>query len=409
MQQAVMMPTGGVPTETSAQVNRAGRWLWFALLFMLATVSIGISWDRAWHLRNRFETFYSPPHLFIYTSTIVTILLVAGLTFSARLRPWFGTAFRMRLFAFPVPGALVITAGGLAMLGFAGLVLDNYWHTTFGLDETPWSTPHNMLGWSWFVATLGFISCRLALRPVRPLRWFTAIALGWLILSFSATPFLGPFHKNLTPQTVAAETRAIATLPALRENAGIAHTFRIYAAANLTRTNPAFVLFGAVWAGAALAMLRGLDRRAWVLLAAVGIYSLVALLSDRGTARTLGVWGPLVEHPANWLPPPILPAALAFALAVRLRLAERWAWLLAGGVFGALTWFVWGRESGATVLLLVPLAAPALWAGAWIGGRVARVLAEPTANAVRVMVPLLGLTAPLALGCVDLYLRHTVG
>ena len=67
------------------------------------------------------------------------------------------------------------------MLGFAGLVLDNYWHTNFGLDETAWSMPHAMLGWSWFVAMLGFIACRLALRPYRPLRWVTAVALGWLV------------------------------------------------------------------------------------------------------------------------------------------------------------------------------------------------------------------------------------
>ena len=189
-------------------MDRAGRWLWFALVFMLITVSIGISWDGAWHTQNKFETFYSPPHVFIYASTIITILLVAGLTFSPNLRPWFGTAFRMRLFTFPVPGALVITAGGLAMLGFAGLVLDNYWHTNFGLDETAWSMPHAMLGWSWFVATLGFIACRLALRPYRPLRWVTAVALGWLILGFSMTPFLGPLHKTMTPDRLAAQNRA---------------------------------------------------------------------------------------------------------------------------------------------------------------------------------------------------------
>lgn len=406
MQQAAMPPPGMLPPDAPVEIRRAGRRLWFTLFFMLATISLGTAWDRGWHLRNQFETFYTPPHLFVYGATITTILLVAGLTFSARLRPWFGTAFRMWLFPFPVPGALVITAGGLAMLGFAGLVLDNYWHTMFGLDETPWSTPHTMLGWSWFVAALGFVACRLGLRPVRPMRWFTAVALGWVILSFSTQPFLGPFHRNTTPQRVEADARAITTLPALRENAGIAHTFRIYTAANLTRTNPVFVLFGAVWTGAALALVRGLDRRLWVLLVAVAVYSLIALLNDRGTARALGAWSPLASNPANWLPPPVFPAALAFALAVRLRLAERWSWLVAGGVFSLLTWLTWGRGTG--MLVLVPLAALLCAAGAWAGARIARTLADPTAPAVRVMVPLLGFIAPLLLGAVDLYLRRTI-
>lgn len=399
MQQTARLPTGTGPPD-APQIDRAGRWLWFVLLFMLGTVSLGIAWDRGWHLRNRIETFFSPPHIFVYVSTTVTILLVVGLTFSARLRPWFGTAFRLRPLAFPVPGALVITAGGLAMLGFAGLVLDNFWHTTFGLDETAWSTPHSMIGWSWLVTMLGFVSCRLALRPVRPLRWFAAVALGWLVLSFSATPFLGPLNKNPTPQKVEASARAIATLPALRDNAGVAHTLRIYAAANLTRTNPVFILFGAVWAGAALAIVRGIDRRASVLLATAGIFSLIAIVGDRAGARAL------VQNPANWLPPPILPAALTFVIAVRLRRVERWAWLVAGGVFGVLTWLTWGRGTG--MLPLVPLAAPALLAGTSLGAWVARTLAAPTARAVRRTVPLLGLTAPLVLGLVDLFLRRTV-
>ncbi|HEY8291678.1 MAG TPA: hypothetical protein VIG44_04290, partial [Thermomicrobiales bacterium] len=312
MHQTIVVPSGSPPLDAPTTVDRAGRWLWFALIFMLTSVSIGLNWDRAWHAQNKFETFYSPPHVFIYLSTIITILLVAAITFSAQLRPWFGTAFRMRIFTFPVPGALVITAGGLAMLGFAGLALDNYWHTNFGLDETNWSTPHAMLGWSWFVAMLGFISCRLALRPYRPLRWFTAVALGWLILSFSATPFLGPFHANTTPAKVEAQTRAIAAFPALANNTGIQHVQRIFRDANLTRTNPAFILLGALWIGVVLALVRRLVRRAWVFLTTVGLFSFFLLSGDHRTAVRLDRWLPISHDAAAWLPPPIFPAAVAF-------------------------------------------------------------------------------------------------
>lgn len=405
MQHAVSVPPGAPPLNAPSTVDRAGRWLWFALIFMLVTVSIGLAWDRSWHIHNKFETFYSPPHVFIYLSTILTIVMVAAITFSPKLRPWFGTAYRMRLFTFPVPGALVITAGGLAMLGFAGLVLDNYWHTNFGLDETGWSTPHAMLGWSWFVAALGFISCRLALRPYRPLRWFTAIALGWLILSFSATPFLGPLHKNTTPEKIAAERRAVASSPALSNNTGYAHVQRIYRDANLTRTNPAFILLGALWAGAALALVRGLDTRAKVFLATVAIFSLFQLLGDHGTAKALDRFLPISQDVASWLPPPVLPAAIALVLALRFRVAERWAWAIAGIVFALLTCLTWGSP---LMLLLVPVAVLAMMGGAWIGTRVYRMLENPVASDVRLIVPLLGVTFPILLGLVDLYLRKTI-
>lgn len=407
MQQTITVPTGAPPLTAPTVIDRAGRWLWCTLVFMLVTMGIGLSWDRAWHARHPFETFYSPPHLFIYTATIVTILLVAGLTFSARLRPWFGTAFRLRLFAFPVPGALVIAAGGLGMLGFAGLVLDTYWHTTFGLDETAWSMPHAMLGWSWFVATLGFIACRLALRPYRPLRWVTAVALGWLILAFSMTPFLGPLHKAATPEKLEAQNRAIATLPGLVGNTGVAHVRRIYEEANLTQTNPAFVLFGALWAGTALALVRGVDRRAKTFLAAVAIFSLLQLLGNHGAAVRLDRYLPISRDARNWLPPPILPAAVALALALRFRLRERWAWAMAGGVFALLTYLTWGTGRP-LMLLLAPLAAPVTMAGAWIGTRVVRMLENPVATDVQVIVPLLGVAFPLFTGMIDLYLRTTI-
>jgi len=102
-----------------------------------------------------------------------------------------------------------------------------------------WSMPHAMLGWSWFVATLGFIACSLALRPFRPLRWVTAVALGWLILAFSMTPpFSARLHKTATPEKLEAQNRAIVTLPGLVGNTGLAHVRHIYAVAEPNADEP---------------------------------------------------------------------------------------------------------------------------------------------------------------------------
>lgn len=402
----VAVPPPLPPLPDARGIRLAGRSLWFAFIFMLATIAIGLTWDGAWHARHRFETFWSPPHLFIYTTTMITVLLVARLTLLPELRRWFGPTIRLRLLSFAIPGALFVTAGGLATLAFAGLVLDNAWHTRFGLDETPWSAPHSMLGWAWFVTALGFIACRLALRPYRPLRGWTALLLGWLVLGFSATPFLGPFQANATPDALVAKAQRLATFPALLNSAGIAHVQRIEAAANLTRTNPAFLLFAALWAGVALGIVRRLDRRAWVFLLIVGLWSLVQLTSAHGEAVRLDRFVPLSHYAANWLPPPIFPAALTFVLLTNVRVAERWAWLVAGGVFGLLITLTWGTHT--PMWLLVPLAIPILSGGAWLGTRIVHILEAPTSPAVVRLVPLLGMTAPVLVGGIDLYLRHTI-
>jgi len=57
----------------------------------------------------------------------------------------------------------------------------------------------------------------------------------------------------------------------------------------------------------------------------------------------------------------------------------------------------------------VSVAVPVTMAGAWLGNRIARMLENPVAPDVRLIVPLLGVTSPILLGLVDLYLRKTIG
>ena len=160
--------------------------------------------------------------------------------------------------------------------------------------------------------------------------------------------------------------------------------------------------------GTALALVRGIDRRATVLLAVAFSFSFFQLLGNHASAVRLDTYLPISHDARNWLPPPILPAAIALVLALRIGMRERWAWAVAGGVFGVLTYLTWGTGHPLTLLLL-PLAVPVTMAGAWIGGRVARMLENPVASDVRLIVPLLGVTSPLLLGLVDLYLRKTIG
>ncbi len=387
------------------EARRAGRWLWLTFAFFLAALVIGLSWDRRWHATHRFETFYSPPHLFIYGTMLLTAARVGWAAWSPQTRGWFMPLLRHRLFG-TLSGPVGLTGVGLVLLGFAGLVLDNAWHTRFGLDETPWSTPHDMLGWAIFGTALGFMACRLALRPTQPIGGPVAALLGWCVLSFSISPLLGPFHKNFTPAFVTAQTQLIGRFPSLLTQPGLDHVRRIVAVANLTRTNPVFVLFGALWVGLAIALIRTFDRRLWMLVLVVAGWSLVQLLGDRATAQRLAPFGLAWHNPAQWLPPPILPATLTYVLLI-WRQASVWAaWAAAGLTFGVCAFATWGAGP---VWLFAVLGTPfATLAGAWLGGRVRCVIEAPTARDLVRFAPLFVVTAPVLLGLVDLWLRHTI-
>ncbi len=395
------------PATLPGGVDRAGRWLWTTFAFFVGTLTLGLAWDRGWHTTHRFETFYSPPHLFIYGTTLITAARVGWAAWLPKTRGRFAPVLHHRLFG-TLSGPVGLTGVGLVLLGFAGLVLDNAWHTRFGLDETGWSMPHAMIGWTIFTIALGFMACRLALREERPINLAVAVLLGWCVLAFSATPMLGLFEKNYTPAFVAAQTQAIAHFPAIASQPGLDHVRRITAVANLTRTNPAFALFGAAWVGLTLALLRAFDRRLRVLLLIVALWSLLQLLGDRGGAQKLAQYGLAWRAPAQWLPAPILPAALVYALFVWRRTREWLAWGAAGLTFGLCAFAVWGQGARPLWILAV-LAAPLVCiTGAAVGRRIRRMIERPTANDLLRLAPMIAVTAPLFLGLIDLWLRHSI-
>jgi len=391
--------TGNMPGLENAQAM-----YWITFFIFLVTIFVGLGWDRRWHTTHKFETFYSPPHLFIYGTSLLATLLVAVIVFSPNLRRWFGPGFRLFPFPFEIPGALVLLGGGFVLQGVAGLVFDNFWHSTFGLDETGWSFPHSMLGWTFFITLLGFVACRLALRPYRPLQWYTAMLLGFLVIGFSAKPFIGPLDGNRTPETV----RAIAAIPVLLNQASVQHTFRIYLSWNLTRTNPLFIPLSVIWAGVALALIRGLDKRARVWLTVAFLWEVFSLLSGLREVRGLDrlFHFALTRDLATWLSPPLFLAALIVAILLWLGLPERWAWIgwiLAGWVFGFFTLLIWRAHPLGFVLTI--LAGPLMALGAFVGGLIYRILEKPTRWMVLGFLTLAGVGAPLMTGIVDLFLR----
>ena len=114
----------------------------------------GSGWDVSWHRIFGRDTFWSTPHLFIYTG--VALWGVAALIATA-------TAMAGR----PIRGRALVVGPlraelGLALIGLGALVtilagpFDNLWHAIFGRDVDIWSPPHlagiaggviGLLGW----------------------------------------------------------------------------------------------------------------------------------------------------------------------------------------------------------------------------------------------------------------------
>jgi len=380
--------------QDAASITSARRLLWVALALDALAFGAGLYWDNQWHKTNRFDDFFSPPHLFIYATHLVATIAFAALTFRSDLRRWFGQAFRLWPFPFVVPGVLALAGAGFALIGLAG-VLDAIWHTAFGLDETNWSLPHSLFKWAVYLEFIGLAACRLALAQRLPITWPAAVVLGFLLFALPCEPLGGPLFDNVGPATV----REIATFPALARSAPFQHTTRLYLLWGLSRESPLFAPVISVAVGLGLGLLYRYERRLLVILAVAAV---VTAGSQTG--------------PTPWVVIPVILPALVVALrGRRLRNVE---WLIAGVLFGTATAVIWGvvvpgelHDSAPRpeLLLLGALASGPLMAfGAAGADRVWQVLAAPTRRGVVVVATALGVAAPIACGVVDLWLRfHT--
>jgi hypothetical protein len=276
-------------------------------------------------------------------------------------------------------------------------VLDNFWHSSFGLDETNWSFPHALIGWSGLIIMLGVTACRLALQPYKPLRWYTVLGLGSLVILFSAV-LMGPLGENHTVATV----EAISRIPVLAAQPEAQHSFKIVIQWNLTRANPWFIPVAALWAGSALAFLRQLDRRWWLFLLIVLIWTI--LDNGENSVRFLSRYAPNLDEPANYLALPIFLPALLVVTLPKLRLPQNMTWGLAGLTFGLLIYSIWDRQTPAAFWLTL-LAGPVMLLGKQLGELVYSIIARPfSARAVTGLLLALA-CIPALTGLLDLFLR----
>jgi hypothetical protein len=148
---AVSAGRGVATAERSASI---GWPLWCALASSV-TVAFGTHWDIGWHRSIGRDTFWSPPHIAIYTAAVLAALSALAQILPATFGPDRAAraADGVRVLGFRGPlGAFISAWGGVTML--ASAPFDDWWHNAYGLDVKILSPPH-------FVLALGIVCLHL--------------------------------------------------------------------------------------------------------------------------------------------------------------------------------------------------------------------------------------------------------
>jgi hypothetical protein len=192
---------------------RGGPDLWtLGVLPVLAAGALagllGVYWDIAWHIDKGRDTFFTPPHDFVYAGLAIVLLTsLFGLWRDRRETPAHLRLGPLR----PHSGIMIVTVGAVLVLVFAPL--DDLWHRLFGIDITLWGPMHliGVLGLT-LASFGGLVSSWLERGDARSAGraglfgdltlFFGAALLGWTVLllaeyEFNVPQFPTVFHPML--------------------------------------------------------------------------------------------------------------------------------------------------------------------------------------------------------------------
>jgi hypothetical protein len=142
--------------------------VWALLVGTLISAVLGVlggAWDVAYHRTYVVDTFFSPPHILLYSAIagmlILGIVIMAVLAWSAQAQGGLIAAFkRQPMLALPLIGNLGFLATG---------PFDDLWHSIFGRDKvTIWSPPHMLLLFNLILSCASAIGLALWLRSATP-------------------------------------------------------------------------------------------------------------------------------------------------------------------------------------------------------------------------------------------------
>jgi hypothetical protein len=237
----------------------------------------GAYWDVAWHVDQGRETFWSPPHLLLY-SGILSVVASIGLALLRAPGDSRRAALRHRGLRF----AAIAGAATLLSAPF-----DEGWHRLFGLDVSIWSPPHLVLlfGSALAILSLALLHGTGASPRARHLALVLMGAVALLIVNIFVLEFEFPTLEGW--HVLLARPRGLYPL--------------------FTTALALFVLGSVARAGGGFAATQA-AAAAWVLRAALGVALLPAL------GRSAPLWPPLYVLPALALDLVLAAAPVAWTI-----------------------------------------------------------------------------------------------
>ena len=273
--------------------HRAALW---TLLALKVVGGWGLTWDIRWHMTVGRDSFWIAPHVMIYASVALGVLVAFGVLARDTERVRRGL---------PAPPAAIRVAGLVGTRGFHvvawGLALvviaapiDDLWHRLFGLDVSLWSPPHLLGLFGSVVSTAGCLVAAVEVHRRGATR-LAALLLGGAL-------FYAGVRITLDPAFLIGYSRG-----------GV--TFHLYA-----------ILGALVLPVPLLAAARLTDRR-WAPLVAVSIAVVLGVVGAQVARAGFAVLQPVSYLAEKIAKEPSSPIALANAIARSNREAPD-PWLL---------------------------------------------------------------------------------
>lgn len=353
-------------------VHRGALW---TLLAAKVVGGWGLTWDIRWHVTVGRDSFWIPPHVMIYASVALGVLVAFGVLARETERVRRGhpaPPSAIRMLGLVGTRGFHVTAWGLALVVVAAPV-DDLWHRLFGLDVSLWSPPH-LLGLSGsVVSTIGCLVAAVEVHRRGPAR-LAALLVGGAL-------FHAGVRVTLDPAFLIAYTRGGLAFHLFALLGALALPATLLATARLTKRRWAPVVVVAVALGLGVA-------GAQIARAGFGAVQPVSYLAEviaTDPTSPIALANEIArknrEAAAPWLLPLALPLAAAAVFAgvdgIRRPVAAGAAYGVA--LLAAYGWYLASRPAFAplTPTALETGAALVLAAGAGaMGGVLARALAS---------------------------------
>jgi hypothetical protein len=187
--------TTAVQSAAGSIAARAGA---YVVLLGTAITTLGLSWDIQWHKEVGPDTFFTLPHLFLYSgsalSGIASLVMVLMATSAQRAgrplpRTVGGTPVRVFGGTFTAPLGYLVSGVGAASFLVYGL-LDLAWHSIYGFDAVLNTPSHVALFLSIVITMVGSVIVFASAREQRWGRVGVVLAIP-ILITFAPIPANG--------------------------------------------------------------------------------------------------------------------------------------------------------------------------------------------------------------------------